>query len=135
MRRPVLADVARLSQVTVSWNGYFYSLPYFYREGRGGPIILFVHGLGGAKENFYAALQSPYLAHCTIIAFDSPGTGLAAYDPAHNLNVTSLAEITKEVADALIHGPYWLAGASMGGLISLLMIRQFGTGRVSGLIS
>jgi hypothetical protein len=39
------------------------------------------------------------------------------------------------VADALLPGPYFLAGASMGGLISLLQLRRHGVGRIQGLIN
>jgi pimeloyl-ACP methyl ester carboxylesterase len=67
--------------------------------------------------------------------FDFPGTGLAPYSPEDGLDVSGLAEIAHEVARKLIDGPYWLAGASMGGLISLLMIRKHGLDRIRGLIN
>jgi pimeloyl-ACP methyl ester carboxylesterase len=110
-------------------------MPYFYREGTGGPSILFVHGLGGAKENFYAAFQSAALANCTLLTFDEPGTGLAVFDPDAGLNVSALADLAHGVAAQLLPGPYFLAGASMGGLIALLQIRRHGIGRIQGLIN
>jgi hypothetical protein len=111
--------VPRLDEVTINWQGRRFSLPYLFRQGTGGPAIMFVHGLGGAKENFYAAFQSPALADCTLLAFDMPGTGLAAYDPEAGLDVSALAEMAQSVAGHLIPTPYFLTGASMGGLISL----------------
>jgi pimeloyl-ACP methyl ester carboxylesterase len=81
MHIPIQTKLPRLDLLTVEWHGRHFSLPYFYRDGTGGPAILFVHGLGGAKENFYAAFQSPALADCTLATFDEPGTGLAAFDP------------------------------------------------------
>jgi pimeloyl-ACP methyl ester carboxylesterase len=39
------------------------------------------------------------------------------------------------VADQLLPGPYFLAGASMGGLITLLQLRRHGTGRIEGYIN
>jgi pimeloyl-ACP methyl ester carboxylesterase len=135
MRRPIQDRLPRLDQVAVDWRGGILSLPYFYREGTGGPAVMFVHGLGGAKENFYAAFQSPALAGCTLLAFDEPGTGLAAFDPAAGLDVSALADLAHEVADRLLPGPYFLAGASMGGLVTLLQIRRHGPGRVRGLIN
>ncbi|MCI0538921.1 MAG: alpha/beta fold hydrolase [Verrucomicrobiales bacterium] len=125
----------RLDQLTVEWRGKSFSLPYFYRPGTGGPAIMFVHGLGGAKENFYAAFQSPALADCTLLAFDQPGTGLAAFDPEVGLDVSALADMAQSVADQLLPGPYFLAGASMGGLITLLQIRRHSVGRIQGLIN
>jgi pimeloyl-ACP methyl ester carboxylesterase len=135
MHIPIQTNLPRLDQLTVAWHGRHFSLPYFYRDGTGGPAIIFVHWLGGAKENFYAAFQSPALADCTLATFDQPGTGLAAFDPNAGLDVTALADMAQGVADQLLPGPYFLAGASMGGLITLLQMRRHGTGRINGYIN
>jgi pimeloyl-ACP methyl ester carboxylesterase len=119
----------------VKWRGHDLCLPYFYREGAGGPSILFVHGLGGSKENFYWAFHSPALADCTLVTFDLPGTGLAEFDPTLGLDVSALSEIAEAVAVALLPGPHWLAGASMGGLIAMLQFRRSGVGRVQGFVN
>ena len=132
---PIRADLPRLDLVAVEWRGLEFSLPYLYRKGSGGPAILFAHGLGGAKENFYAGFQSPALADCTLVSFDEPGTGLAAFDPEAGLDVSALADIAHSVADQLLPGPYFLAGASMGGLITLLQLRRYGIGRIKGYIN
>ncbi len=132
---PIQVDLPRLSRVEVDWRGRRFSLPYIYRDGTGGPSILFVHGLGGSKENFYAAFQSPALADCTLVTFDEPGTGLAEFDQNAGLNVSALADMTQSVADQLLPGPYFLAGASMGGLITLLQFRRHGAGRIEGYIN
>ena len=132
---PVQADLPRLDRLAVEWRGRRFSLPYIYREGTGGPAILFVHGLGGSKENFYAAFQSPTLADCTLIMFDQPGTGLAAFDPVAGLDVGALADMAQGVANQLLPGPYFLAGASMGGLITLLQLRRHGIGGIQGYIN
>jgi pimeloyl-ACP methyl ester carboxylesterase len=135
MHIPIQTKLPRLDRLTVEWHGRQFSLPYFYREGTGGPTVLFVHGLGGSKENFYAAFQSPALADCTLATFDEPGTGLAPFDPDAGLDVSALADMTQAVADRLLPGPYFLAGASMGGLITLLQMRRHGTGRITGYIN
>ena len=132
---PTQTKYPRLDHLTVEHRGRQFTLPYLYREGSGGPSVLFVHGLGGAKENFYAAFQSPALYDCTLLAFDEPGTGLAAFDPDAGLNVSALADMAQNVADRLLPGPYFLAGASMGGLITLLQLRRHGVGRIRGLIN
>ena len=67
--------------------------------------------------------------------FDLPGTGLAPFDPQASLNVSALADITQSLADALMPEPHFLAGASMGGLITLLQIRRYGFQRLLGLIN
>jgi pimeloyl-ACP methyl ester carboxylesterase len=135
IRRPTKSKRLRLNELSVEWHGHSFSLPYIYRDGSGGASVLFVHGLGGAKENFYAAFQSPALADCTLVAFDEPGTGLAEYDPEIGLDVSGLADIAQSVANRLFPGPYWIAGASMGGLIELLMVRKYGVGRLQGMIN
>jgi pimeloyl-ACP methyl ester carboxylesterase len=135
MHIPIQTNLPRLDRLVVEWRGRHFSLPYLYREGTGGPVILFVHGLGGAKENFYAAFQSPALADCTLATFDQPGTGLAAFDPDAGLDVSALADMAHAVADQLLPGPYFLAGASMGGLITLLQLRRHGIGRIKGYIN
>jgi pimeloyl-ACP methyl ester carboxylesterase len=124
-----------LSEQEVRWQGHAFSLPYLYREGTGGPSLLFVHGLGGAKENFHWALQSPALASCTLAMFDQPGTGISEFRPDLGLDVSSLAQMAQLFADRILPGPYWLAGASMGGLICLLLLRHTGRGRVRGFIN
>src|SRR5262245_46703109 len=135
MHIPTRAKLPRLDEITVEWRGRPFALPYLYREGTGGPCVFFVHGLGGAKENFYAAMQSPALADCTVLTFDEPGTGLAAFDPDADLDVSALADMAQSVAARLLPGPYFLAGASMGGLITLLQLRRYGVGRIRGLIN
>ena len=108
---------------------------YLFREGTGGPSVLFVHGLGGSKENFYAAFQSPVLADCTLATFDEPGTGLASFHADANLDVSALAEISQSVADQLMTERFFLAGASLGGLITLLQMRRYGVERIEGYIN
>jgi len=41
----------RLDQITIHNRGRTFAIPYLYRPGTGGPAVLFVHGLGGAKKN------------------------------------------------------------------------------------
>jgi pimeloyl-ACP methyl ester carboxylesterase len=135
MHIPTKTKLPCLDETTVEWRGRPFGLPYLYRQGTGGPSVLFVHGLGGAKENFYAAFQSSALADCTLLTFDEPGTGLAAFDPEAGLNVSALADMAQSVAAQLLPGPYFLAGASMGGLITLLQVRRHGVGRIQGLIN
>jgi pimeloyl-ACP methyl ester carboxylesterase len=135
MHTPTKTKLPRLDEITVEWRGRPFALPYLYREGTGGPCVFFVHGLGGAKENFYSAFQSPALADCTLLTFDEPGTGLAAFDPDAGLDVSALADMVQSVAAQLLPKPYFLAGASMGGLITLLQLRRHGVGRIQGLIN
>src|SRR5262245_41836918 len=102
MRIPIQTKLPRLDLLAVEWSGRRVRLPYRYRAGAAGPSVLFVHGLGGAKENFSAAFQSPALADCTLVTFDQPGTGLATFDPTASLDVSALADMAHGVADQLL---------------------------------
>jgi pimeloyl-ACP methyl ester carboxylesterase len=121
-----------LDRVAVEWRGATFSLPYLFRSGPG-PAILFVHGLGAAKEIFHSAFLSRALAECTLVTFDLPGSGLAEF--AEGLDVSGLADLTQALADRLLPGPYFFAGSSMGGLIALLQMRRHGFDRIQGFMN
>jgi pimeloyl-ACP methyl ester carboxylesterase len=129
------ASLPRLDWVTIKRGKFQHRLPFLYRQGTTGPALFFIHGLGGAKENFYAAFQSPRLAHCHLLAFDFPGTGPAEFDPESCTDVSSLAEIAYLVWNTLLPQPAFIVAASMGGLVALLLIRQYGAAKVRGLIN
>jgi pimeloyl-ACP methyl ester carboxylesterase len=84
----------KLDRFPLNYRGKTILIRYLYREGSG-PAILFIHGLGGAKENFYAAFQSSALEDCTLLAFDNPGTGLADFDLAQCPDVNALADVAQ----------------------------------------
>ena len=62
--------------------------------------------------------------------FDQPGTGQARFRPEDGLDVSALAGLTHAFAERLIARPYVVAGASMGGLITLLQMRRHGADRI-----
>jgi len=125
----------RLDHTTLAYHGRALAIPYLYRAGTGGPAVLFVHGLGGAKENFQAAFQSPALSDCTLLAFDNPGTGLADFDRDVLPDVSSLADVAQLVSVQLMPEPHFIVAASMGGLIALLLLRRHGSARVCGFVN
>jgi pimeloyl-ACP methyl ester carboxylesterase len=129
------SHLPRLDWVTINRGGFRHRLPFFLRKGTTGPSLFFIHGLGGAKENFYAAFQCPQLAHCDLLAFDLPGTGLAEFDAESCSGVSALAEISQLVWNTLLPQPAFIVAASMGGLIALLLIRQYGSANIQGLIN
>jgi len=131
---PALSEPPRLDVAHVTFRGRGHDIPYLHRPGSG-PTVLFVHGLGGAKENFYWATQSPALARCELLMFDQPGTGQARFSPEDGLDVSALAELTQAFSARLISRPYILAGASMGGLITLLQMRRHGTDGIRGYVN
>jgi pimeloyl-ACP methyl ester carboxylesterase len=110
-------------------------MPYCFRPGTNGPSLIFIHGLGGAKENFQAVFQSAALAHCDLLTLDLPGTGLAEFDQAVCPDVSALADLCQLVWTSLIPGPAFVIGASMGGLIAQLLFRRHGTASLQGFVS
>ena len=58
----------------ILYKGRKFNIEYFFRQGHKETIVL-LHGLGGAKENYYEACKSDALADHTLIFFDNPGTG------------------------------------------------------------
>lgn len=100
-----------------------FDIEYFLREGNK-ETILFIHGLGGAKENYWEAVKSEALQDYTLICFDNPGTGNSTYYDNFPLDVDDLAEITALFIRKLSLSDFILCGTSMGGLTTLLYLRK-----------
>lgn len=111
-----------------------YQLEYFRRPGYKG-TILFVHGLGGAKENFWEATKAYSLNGYELIAFDNPGTGNSTYYTDEPLNVDDLAYFLEAFIQQLGLKNIILAGASMGGLITLLYFQSAGVNNVKAYVN
>ena len=111
-----------------------FNLEYFYRQGEKETIVL-LHGLGGAKENYYEACKSPALTNHTLIFFDNPGTGNSSYFEDYPLNIDDLTEISSLFIKQLGISNFILCGTSMGGLTSLLYLKDCGPGNVKAYIN
>ena len=111
-----------------------FSIEYFYRQGPGETIIL-LHGLGGAKENYYEACKSDALAGHTLIFFDNPGTGNSTYYEDMPLDVDDLVRISSLFIKAMNVADFILCGTSMGGLTTLLYLRTEERAKVKAYIN
>jgi pimeloyl-ACP methyl ester carboxylesterase len=107
----------------ILYRGRKYNIEYFFRQGHKETIVL-LHGLGGAKENYYEACKSDALADHTLIFFDNPGTGNSTYYEDSLLNVDDLAAISSLFIDQLDIYGFILCGTSMGGLTTLLYLKN-----------
>ena len=60
-----------IKTANISYKDKIFSIEYFFRQGQKETIVL-LHGLGGAKENYYETCKSFALADHTLIFFDNP---------------------------------------------------------------
>jgi pimeloyl-ACP methyl ester carboxylesterase len=97
--------------------------------------IVLLHGLGGAKENYYEACKSVALADHTLIFFDNPGTGNSTYFEDFPINVDDLVEISSLFIEQIGISNFILCGTSMGGLTTLLYLKNHDQGNVKAYIN
>ena len=124
----------QINTVQLSLKDRPYDIEYFIREGNK-ETILFIHGLGGAKENFWESCKTDALADHTLICFDNPGTGNSTYYEDTFLDVDELAEVAAQFIKKLSLDKFFIAGASMGGLITMLYLAKYGSKNIKGFIN
>jgi pimeloyl-ACP methyl ester carboxylesterase len=90
----------------------------------GNDLLLFIHGLGCAKENFDGVWSHQKLKEYSIIAFDLPGFG---YSPGFNNYSYNLEEHAEVCRSLLAYFPKYnvhIIGHSMGGAVGLLLAEK-----------
>jgi pimeloyl-ACP methyl ester carboxylesterase len=120
--------------LSVFYKSQKFTIEYFDREGELQTILL-LHGLGGAKENYYEACKSAALTGHRLICMDNPGTGSSTYYEDMPLNVDDLTEIIALFIAQLELKDFVLIGTSMGGLTTLLYLKHYGTEKVKAYIN
>jgi pimeloyl-ACP methyl ester carboxylesterase len=86
-------------------------------------LVLFVHGLGCAKECFDTAFTSPQLRQYAICTFDLPSHGWS--DQAEGASVEMLANVTSRIVDTLGSSRVYLVCHSMGGAVGLVAATRY----------
>lgn len=124
----------QIKSLEIQYKERAFNIEYFYRKGTA-ETILFVHGLGGAKENFWESCKTDALLGHTLIGFDNPGTGNSTYYDDFPLDVDDVAAITSLFVEKLKLSKFILVGASMGGLITLLYLKRGGLDTVKAYIN
>ena len=127
-------ETPQIKVVEVFYKERVFSIEYFYRQGYKETIVL-LHGLGGAKENYYEACKSDALAEHTLLFFDNPGTGNSTCYDDFLLTVDDLASISSLFIKQLNIAGFILCGTSMGGLTSLLYLKNEGQTKVKAFIN
>jgi pimeloyl-ACP methyl ester carboxylesterase len=97
--------------------------PVSYLEAGAGPVLLLVHGMGGAKEN-WAEVIEPLARKHTVIAPDLPGHGSSAA-AGGDYSVGGLAAGLRDLLATLGHERATLVGHSLGGGIAMQFAYQF----------
>ena len=113
-------------QLNITCRNQSLKVAYFRRMGFK-KNILYLHGLGCAKEDFKGAVESEALRNHTLISFDFPGCGGSPYPENLTLNMDDLVEITHMAITRLNIDRCVLVGHSMGGLVGLLYSEKYGS--------
>jgi pimeloyl-ACP methyl ester carboxylesterase len=130
----MIKKIPQFRAIELHYKNKSFNIEYFLREGQKETIV-FIHGLGGAKENYLEACKSKALADHTLICFDNPGTGNSSYYDNCLLDVDDLATITSLFIDKLNLSDFILCGTSMGGLTTLLYLKGDGEKKVKAYIN
>jgi pimeloyl-ACP methyl ester carboxylesterase len=124
----------QIRTMQILYKGKVFDIEYFHRKGHKKTLVL-LHGLGGAKENYWEACKAKALDGHTLICPDNPGTGNSTYYDDSPLNVDGLTSITSLFIEQLNLDNFVLVGTSMGGLTSLLYLRREGSQKVKAFIN
>lgn len=124
----------QIRTIELLYKGKAFNIEYFFREGHK-ETILFIHGLGGAKENYLESCKADSLAEHTLICFDNPGTGNSTYYDDFLLDVDDLTQITSLFIEQLNITNFILCGTSMGGLTTLLYLKRGGLAKVKAYVN
>jgi pimeloyl-ACP methyl ester carboxylesterase len=94
----------------------------YYRSGE--ETLVFLHGLGCAKESALGAFQAPRLDGFGLCAIDLPGHGASTVAGDRPVTVEFCAEVIDAVL-AEVGGPVTLVGHSLGAAVGLLSRTRF----------
>lgn len=130
----MIKTTPEIKNTEILYRDKIFNIEYFYRPGKKQTLVL-LHGLGGAKENYYEACKSDALTEHTLIFFDNPGTGNSTYYDDVPLNNDDLTAISSLFIEQLGLSDFILCGTSMGGLTTLLYLKHYDKGKVKAYIN
>ncbi|HVX29525.1 MAG TPA: alpha/beta fold hydrolase [Nitrolancea sp.] len=102
-----------------------------YQQAGSGPMVVMLHGIGGAAAQFRAQLAG-LADEFTAIAWDAPGYG-DSDDPDGDWRMPDYARRLAALLDHLTPDPVHILGQSWGGLLAQEFYRQY-PARVRSLI-
>lgn len=87
-------------------------------------LVVFLHGLGCAKECFEAAFSFKELRDLSICTFDFPGHGRSMRSGISSYSLQSYADITNSLIQRIPHTTVSLVCHSMGGAVGLIVTQE-----------
>lgn len=111
------------SQIIVPYKGGSLAIAANYRPA-GSDLIVCMHGLGCAKEDFDGIFNHPHFNSMSLLAFDWPGHGQS--DRPHNFLYTmeEMGGIATTLINRIPHTRVFLVGHSMGAGIGLFTVQK-----------
>ncbi len=120
--------------IPVRHRGAWLSVSCRHRPGNGRGL-LYLHGLGGTKEDFFGAWNEADWKEYALVALDAPGCGATrGCRRGVPLGVDDIVDVAEAVVERLNVGRLTVVGHSMGGLAGLLFTLRNGR-RVERLVS
>ncbi|HXH09670.1 MAG TPA: alpha/beta fold hydrolase, partial [Alphaproteobacteria bacterium] len=90
-------------------------VPIAYDIAGNGPVVVFLHGIGGNRGNWDGQIEY-FAKHFCAVAWDARGYG-ASSDPPQPLTFSDYADDLRRLLDHLKAERAHLVGLSMGGMI------------------
>ena len=131
------ADGDDASWMGVDWPSMTRRVPVLGREvsvvdtGGDRPAMVFIHGLGGAWQNWLLTIPA-FMGSHRVIAPDLPGFGQSQM-PAEDISIKGYARIVDALLDELGVEEAVVVGNSMGGFVAAELALSFST-RVQRLV-
>jgi pimeloyl-ACP methyl ester carboxylesterase len=117
---------AQTQKLEIVYKDHPLPIDYFILPRAGNGTVVYIHGLGCSKNDFFEAFHRPELQDYTLLAFDLPGCGNSPYSDGLPLEIDDLVEITHLVLSKLQIDEFVIIGHSMGGLVALLHAERYG---------
>lgn len=96
----------------------------FRASGPGG--LVFIHGLGAAKDSFDRAFEERTLRGFSLFSLDLPGCGASESPEDFSYSMEDQADLVEEAVAGLGLESIILVGHSMGGVIGLILAERAG---------
>lgn len=91
------------------------------RRGSGAPGALLAHGFGQTRQSWSATARRLHRSGLAVTSYDARGHGESGHNPALCAYSVEQLVVDMQAVSATVRGPRLLVGASMGGLVGLLL--------------